>query len=140
MPIVFLAPLESQYQEGLEKLWDNSYIGEAMCNTGQGVRAARQCVVNLERCIYATYMSTASVLLRQARANAGLSCTALAARAGVPTSTVSRIEADAMDPTVVMLTRVMAAAGCRLELNFARVAPAPNLADLTSAWIEGSPD
>ena len=85
-------------------------------------------------------VTRASSLLRMTRTAAGLSCTALAARAGVPTSTVSRIEADAMDPTVGMLTRVMAAAGRGLELNSKPIAPAPALADLRGAWIGGSPD
>jgi transcriptional regulator with XRE-family HTH domain len=64
----------------------------------------------------------------------------LAARAGVPTSTVSRIEAGTMDPTVTMLTRVMAAAGCRLELSSEPIAPAPRLADLTGTRTEEGPD
>lgn len=91
-------------------------------------------------CIYAMDMRTVSDLVRQARITADLSCTALAARAGVTTSTVSRIEADVMDPTVAMLTRVMAAAGCRLELSFEPIDPAPSLADLADSGVEGSPD
>jgi transcriptional regulator with XRE-family HTH domain len=79
-------------------------------------------------------------LLQRARTTAGLSRTAVAARAGVPTSTVSRIESDAMDPTVAMLTRVMAAAGCRLELSAGRIPPAPSLANLAGTLIGDSPD
>jgi transcriptional regulator with XRE-family HTH domain len=85
-------------------------------------------------------VSSASSLLQRARTTAGLSRTAVAARAGVPTSTVSRIESEAMDPTVAMLTRVMAAAGCRLELSLGRIAPAPSLANLGGALIGDSPD
>lgn len=91
-------------------------------------------------CIYATPVTKASSLLRQARTAAGLSRTALAARAGVPTSTVSRIEADVVDPTVAMLTRVVAAAGCRLELTAERIAVAPSLADLAGLRPNDSPD
>ncbi|MHB8300595.1 MAG: helix-turn-helix domain-containing protein [Dermatophilaceae bacterium] len=85
-------------------------------------------------------MSRASGLVREARRTAGLSRTALAARAGVPTSTVSRIESDAMAPTVEMLTRVMSAAGRRLELSSAPMAPAPSLADLNGDSVDGSPN
>jgi transcriptional regulator with XRE-family HTH domain len=100
----------------------------------QSGQTAYQC------CIYAMDMSTASALLRQVRIAAGLSCTALAARAGVPTSTVSRIESDAMDPTVSMLARVMAAAGCRLELSSQTIAPAPRLTDLSGTRSHDVPD
>ena len=55
-------------------------------------------------------------LARQSRVAAGLSCAALARRAGVPTSTVTRVESGASDPTVGMLTRLLAAAGHDLEL------------------------
>jgi transcriptional regulator with XRE-family HTH domain len=55
-------------------------------------------------------------LLRRAREDAGLSRSALAARAGVPTSTVSRIEAGSSDPTLTMLARLIAAAGRHLSL------------------------
>ena len=41
----------------------------------------------------------------------------LARAAGVPPSTVSRIEAGDMDPTVGMLERLVAAAGCVLDLD-----------------------
>ncbi len=91
-------------------------------------------------CIYATGVTTAASLLNQARTRAGLSRTGLAARAGVPTSTVSRIESEAMAPTVEMLTRVLAAAGCRLELSFQPMLSAPRLADLSDAWIDGAPN
>ena len=43
-----------------------------------------------------------------------------------------------MAPTVDMLTRVLAAAGCRLELGFEPMSPAPRLADLSDACVEGA--
>ncbi|MFI5735592.1 helix-turn-helix domain-containing protein [Kribbella sp. NPDC051587] len=58
----------------------------------------------------------ASELLRRAREEAGLSRSALAIRAGVPTSTVSRIEAGSTDPTITMLGRLIAAAGLTLTV------------------------
>ena len=45
-----------------------------------------------------------------------------------------------MAPTVEMLTRVMAAAGARLELSFQPMASAPCLADLSDAWVDGAPN
>ena len=48
-----------------------------------------------------------AALLRQARTNAGLSRRALAAKAGVPTSTVSRIEDEHSDPTLSTLDRLV---------------------------------
>jgi transcriptional regulator with XRE-family HTH domain len=46
-----------------------------------------------------------------------LSRTALAKRAGVPTSTVSRIEVGQMEPTVAMLQRLTEAAGRRTRVD-----------------------
>jgi transcriptional regulator with XRE-family HTH domain len=58
-----------------------------------------------------------AALLRQARVHAGLSRRALAAKAHVPTSTVSRIEDEQSDPTLTMLERLLAAAGSRLLIE-----------------------
>lgn len=55
-------------------------------------------------------------LLREVRADAGLSRRALAARAEVAPSTVSRIEAGQIDPTLTMLDRLLAAAGSGLAI------------------------
>jgi transcriptional regulator with XRE-family HTH domain len=57
----------------------------------------------------------------------------LAAAAGVAVSTVARIESGRLDPTVGMLSRLLDAAGCRLELK-AVALPVPRLADLVDAW------
>ena len=60
---------------------------------------------------------SAADLIREAREFAGLSRSALAAKAGVPTSTVSRIEDGASDPTLTMLARLVAAAGRHLSVS-----------------------
>lgn len=52
----------------------------------------------------------AGSLVKLARMKAGLSQRALAAAAGVPHSTVARIESGAMQPTLPLLYRVLAAA------------------------------
>jgi transcriptional regulator with XRE-family HTH domain len=58
---------------------------------------------------------------------------ALAGRAGVAYSTVSRIEHGRMDPTIGMLTRLLEAAGRDLEVS-TRESAIPHLADLADAW------
>ena len=58
-----------------------------------------------------------AALLRDARAYAGLSRRTLAAKAGVPTSTVTRVEEGQSDPTLTMLERLLAAAGSDLVLE-----------------------
>lgn len=79
-------------------------------------------------------MRSPSSLLADARATAGLSRRALALRAGVPTSTISRIEDGSVDPTWTMLERVLAAAGQRLEITTADLAHDPTLAGLSDAY------
>nr|WP_275402604.1 helix-turn-helix domain-containing protein [Streptomyces sp. SID13031] len=56
-------------------------------------------------------------MVREAREYAGLSRSALAVKAGVPTSTVSRIEDGSSDPTLTMLARLVAAAGKHLSVS-----------------------
>lgn len=60
----------------------------------------------------------------------------LAARAGVAGSTITRIQAGVVDPTVHTLARVLAAAGYELRLSAARADAqgAPQLTDLVGAW------
>ena len=79
-------------------------------------------------------MEAAAALVARIRADAGLSRRAVAARAGVPASTVSRIEAGRSDPTLTMLDRIAAAAGRRLELAD-RSLPSPSLAGLAERAI-----
>lgn len=76
---------------------------------------------------------TAATALRGSRTRAGLSRRALASRAGVPTSTVSRIESEQSDPTVLMLERLLAAAGTRLTLDCQPLDDHPTLAELATA-------
>lgn len=52
----------------------------------------------------------AASLLKLARAEAGLSQRALARAAGVPHSTIARIESGAMQPTVPLFYRILAGA------------------------------
>lgn len=78
-------------------------------------------------------MSSAAALVGSARSRAGLSSRALATRAGVPASTVIRIEDGRMDPTLTMLQRILGAAGQSLHLSFADE-EAPSLARLADAW------
>ncbi len=59
----------------------------------------------------------ASSLLQQARIITGLSQRGLAAAAGVPRSTVVRIEAGTMQPTLPMLQRILIAAGQEMRIR-----------------------
>jgi transcriptional regulator with XRE-family HTH domain len=75
----------------------------------------------------------AATLVKEARDRAGLSRRALASRAAVPTSTVSRIESGEIDPTVGMLERIVEAAGSRLVLSLEAGDAEPTLASLSTA-------
>ncbi len=84
--------------------------------------------------MYATPMAqAAATALRLARTRAGLSRRALASKAGVPTSTVSRIESEQSDPTISMIERLLAAAGTRLTLGCEPIDDQPTLAELATA-------
>lgn len=84
-------------------------------------------------------MSSPAGLVREARIAAGLSRSALALRAGVPTSTVSRIEDDDVDPTVTMLERVLAAAGRRLGISAMALDRDRTLAGLVDIYDDSLP-
>jgi transcriptional regulator with XRE-family HTH domain len=56
-------------------------------------------------------------LLREARAQAGLSQRALAARAGVAQSEIARIENGRQDPSLSRLAELVRAAGFDLEMH-----------------------
>ena len=62
-------------------------------------------------------MQEASGLVANARASAGLSLRELGRLAGVAFTTIRRVEAGEMDPTVGMLRRILAAAGEDLVLT-----------------------
>jgi transcriptional regulator with XRE-family HTH domain len=78
-------------------------------------------------------MNSPGSLVTAAREGAGLSMRALAGRAKVAYTTVSRVEHGHVDPTTGMLSRLLAAAGRQLELSSSEVAT-PRLADLADAW------
>ena len=84
-----------------------------------------------------TGMNGAAVLVAQARASAGLSLRELAKLAHVSFTTIRRIEAGEMDPTVGMLRRVLSGAGEDLELT---TKPASHrrasLAALANSYVE----
>lgn len=84
-------------------------------------------------CIYAyIIVSDVGTLVRESRERAGLSVRALAEHAGVAASTVSRIEAGKVSPTVETLQSLMHACGRGLELKTASAGP--SLATLRDAW------
>lgn len=60
-------------------------------------------------------MSTASVLLREARRRAGLTQAGLAERAGLTQSVVARMERPGSNPTVAVLERALNAARATLD-------------------------
>jgi len=91
-------------------------------------------------------MSIASIV-REARRRAGLTQAALAARAGVPKSTVGRIESGARTPSADLVERLVRAAGLEVTVSLSepdpgtdsmfertlRRTPAQRLADATRA-------
>jgi transcriptional regulator with XRE-family HTH domain len=62
-------------------------------------------------------------LVREARRRAGLSQAALAERAGVPTSTVGRIESGARTPSVELVERLVRAAGFEVTVSLSEPDP-----------------
>lgn len=78
-------------------------------------------------------MGEPASLVMAARSEAGLSRRGLAARAGVPTSTISRIEDGEVDPTFTMLERILGAAGKQLEATSVPLSERPALARLADA-------
>jgi transcriptional regulator with XRE-family HTH domain len=86
-------------------------------------------------------------IVREARRRAGLTQAALAARAGVPKSTVGRIESGARTPSVELVEHLVRAAGLELTVSLSepdpgtdsmfertlRRTPAQRLADATRA-------
>lgn len=77
-------------------------------------------------------------LLRHARESADLSMRSLAAGAGTSASTITRIEAGTMDPTVGMLRRLLLATGHDLDVSLRPATRPPQLADLHDAWRSSS--
>ena len=81
-------------------------------------------------------MSIASIV-REARRRAGLSQAALAELAGVPKSTVGRIESGARTPSVDLVDRLVRAAG--LELTVALSEPDPGTDSLFERSLRRTP-
>jgi len=81
-------------------------------------------------------MTTIS-LVREARRRAGLSQAELALRAGVPQSTVGRIEAGAREPGVALVERLIGAAG--FELRVALGEPDPQTDSLFERTLRRTP-
>jgi transcriptional regulator with XRE-family HTH domain len=91
-------------------------------------------------------MSIANIV-REARRRAGLTQAALAQKAGVPKSTVGRIESGARTPSVELVERLVRAAGLEVTVSLSetdpgtdsmfertlRRTPAQRLADATRA-------
>lgn len=77
-----------------------------------------------------------AAILRGARSGAGLSRRALAAKAGVPTSTVSRIEEGLSEPTLGMLERLVNAAEADLVVECRPREDHLSLAELATAWSD----
>lgn len=84
-------------------------------------------------------METPALLVRDARRASGLSIRALASRAGVAATTITRIEAGRIDPTVGTLRGILNAAGRELRLG-APAAARLHLAEFTDAWSRRSGD
>ena len=67
-------------------------------------------------------VSIASIV-REARRRAGLTQSALADRAGVPKSTVGRIESGARAPSVELVQRLVRAAGLEVTVSLSEIDP-----------------
>ena len=95
---------------------------------------------------------TAAGLVRMARIKRGMSQRGLAAEAGVPQSTVSAVESGHRQPSVVMLERLLRAAGFLLETRLINIVRPSELLErhyrkvvdviagypVTRAWVFGS--
>jgi transcriptional regulator with XRE-family HTH domain len=68
-------------------------------------------------------MTSAALLLRHARAEAGMTQAELASRAGLSQSAVARLERGGSNPTIATLANVIAATGHRLTLSAASHRP-----------------
>jgi transcriptional regulator with XRE-family HTH domain len=65
-----------------------------------------------------TLLTTAAQIVVRIRAERQLSMAALAVLAGVPTSTISRIESGQIEPTLGMIRRIALGAGYHLHLQY----------------------
>ncbi|PUB31841.1 helix-turn-helix protein [Promicromonospora sp. AC04] len=63
-------------------------------------------------------LTTAAQIIIRIRAERELSMSSLAVLAGVPTSTISRIESGQIEPTLGMIRRIALGAGYHLHLQY----------------------
>ena len=82
-------------------------------------------------------MMAISSVVREARRRAGLSQAQLAERAGVPKSTVGRIESGARVPSTEMVERLVRAAG--LEVSASLSEPDPGTDSMFERTLRRSP-
>ena len=76
-------------------------------------------------------------LLREARKRAGLTQAELAARAGVPQSTIGRIESGARVPSTALLERLIRATGFELRVSLGE--PDPQTESLFERTLRRTP-
>src|SRR3990172_1718657 len=76
-------------------------------------------------------------LLREARRRAGLTQTELARRAGVPQSTIGRIESGARVPSTLLAERLIRAAGFELRVGLGE--PDPDTDSLFERTLRKTP-
>ena len=76
-------------------------------------------------------------LVREARKRAGLTQVALAERAGVPQSTVARIETGARAPSTDMVERLVRAAGFEIHVSLGE--PDPETSSLFERTLQRTP-
>lgn len=81
--------------------------------------------------------STAGEILRQARLSAGLTQVQLAERAGVTQSVISTYESGGREPALSTLTRLVQAAGMRLDLQITPTAGGADPRALPSHGLGG---
>src|SRR5213079_1420328 len=84
-------------------------------------------------------MTTAAALIRDARAQSGLTQAELARRLGISQAALAKLERPGANPTVKTLQRVVAAAGHQLELRMGRRAPSVDETLLVEA-LKRSPE
>ena len=63
-------------------------------------------------------LTNAAQIIARIRAERGLSMSSLAVLAGVPTSTISRIESGHIEPTLGMIRRIALGAGYHLHVQY----------------------
>jgi len=78
---------------------------------------------------------TPADILRNARLVAGASASEVARRAGVATTTVTRTESGTMNPTILMLEKLLNAVDYRLVVTVEKISN-ETISDLTNAWTD----